>query len=253
MNDANVLLIDAGNSRVKWAWLRDECLQEPASAFHARNGFFTALESAWMQAGQPTRVLVSNVAGSDFASKLTTYAKNYWRLQPRFIVPGVESCGVVNAYHDPHRLGADRWAALIAARHLMPGAGCIIDCGTAITVDAISADGRHLGGLILPGLRAMQSALFNNTHDLPYTMNEPAAYLVPLAHDTVTAINSGSLYAVVAALDRIVADLSAQFEIEFKLITGGDVAYITPLLSTQYRHEPRLVLQGLAIIARATS
>lgn len=207
----------------------------------------------WTQNEKPVRVIVSNVAGEVFANNLIIHTEKYWEIQPEFIMPRATAFGISNAYQDAGKLGADRWATLIAAHHAGHGATCIVDCGTAITIDAINAQGEHLGGLILPGLATMRSALAGNTHALPYTMDGVATNLVPLAQDTVKAITNGSLYAVVSAIDRIVADLCAQLEIESTIITGGDAEHLMPLLATQYQHEPQLVLQGLAIIARMTS
>jgi type III pantothenate kinase len=247
------MLIDAGNSRVKWAWLRDDSLDEAGSALHAHGAFFDLAASIWTQNKRPIRVVVSNVAGDEFAKRLTALVENCWRLQSEFIVPRDAAFGITNSYDDASKLGADRWAALIAAHHSHPGTSCIVDCGTAITIDAITASGKHLGGLILPGFMTMQDALSSNTHGLPYTINNQMVDMVPLAQDTDNAIISGSLYAVTAAIDRIVADISATLEIETKIITGGDASRLMPLLATQYHLEPNLVLQGLAIIARAAS
>jgi len=243
-------LIDAGNSRIKWAWLDSEGLRETDSRSHVEDGFFNPLASIWMQVPRPARIIVSNVAGAVFAEKLTSHAQRHWQVLPEFITPVAAAFGITNAYPEPGTLGADRWVALIAACHLDLGACCVVDCGTALTLDALSAEGKHLGGLILPGLTMMRSTLTSNTQGLANTMNEPAANLRPFARDTATAITSGVLYAVVAAIDRIVAEQCAAVKINTLIITGGDAPRIQPLLSAQYQYEPNLVLYGLAIIAR---
>ncbi|MEO5574459.1 MAG: type III pantothenate kinase [Gammaproteobacteria bacterium] len=251
MNSDSIFLVDAGNTRVKWAWLREHNLQEPGSALH--DSFFDLANSILMQGMRPLRVVVSNVAGDEFAKKLVANVKHCWQLQPEFIVPCATAFGVTNAYTDAGKLGADRWATLIAAHHAKFGASCIVDCGTAITIDAITAAGKHLGGVILPGLACMQTALAGNTQGLTYTISDRVANLTPLAQDTDSAISSGSLYAAIAAIDRIVADISTVLEIKGNIITGGDAARLMPLLATHYHFEPNLVLQGLAVIARASA
>lgn len=251
LNNNNILLIDAGNSRIKWAWLHNQGLQNPGGTLHADGTFFDLSAPLWMHDERPVRVVISNVAGDEFAKKLRAIVQNHWQLQPEFIVPCAVAFGVTNAYSDAGKLGADRWATLIAAHHANHGASCIVDCGTAITIDAITAAGKHLGGVILPGLATMQGALSSKAHGLPYTMNNHAEDIAPFARDTVSAITSGSLYAMIAAIDRIVVDISASLKIESRIITGGDAARLMPLLATRYHFEPNLVLQGLAIIARA--
>ena len=246
-------MIDAGNSRIKWAWLDGEGLHEPGCHSHAENGFFNPTDSIWTQVPQPARIIVSNVAGAGFAEKLSDHAQRHWQILPEFITPVAVAFGIIHAYPEPGKLGADRWATLIAAYHLDVGACCIVDCGTALTIDALGAAGKHLGGLILPGLTMMRSALSSNTQGLANTMDEPAANPSLFARDTATAITSGALYAVVAAIDRIVAEQCAAVKINTLIITGGDAPRIQPLLSAQYHYEPNLVLHGLAIIARESS
>ncbi|MEO7557480.1 MAG: type III pantothenate kinase [Gammaproteobacteria bacterium] len=253
MNPHRTLLIDAGNSRIKWAWLDSEGLRETGSCLHTEDAFFHPTDSIWAQVARPARIIASNVAGARFAEKLTAHAQQHWQLRPEFITPIAAAFGITNAYSEPGRLGADRWAALIAAYHSNPGACCVVDCGTAITIDALCAEGKHLGGLILPGLTMMRSALSSNTQGLANTIDEPTANLAPFARDTAAAITSGGLYAVVAAIDRIVAEQCAAVKFNTLIITGGDAARIQPLLSAEYHYEPNLVLHGLAIIAREQS
>lgn len=171
-------------------------------------------------------------------------------MTPEFIIAQHSAFGVSNGYSEPHKLGPDRWAALIAAHHAQLGATCIVDCGTALTIDVLTADGKHLGGLIMPGLNLMRSALFFHTHALPCKMNlETETDIASLARDTQAGIRSGTLYAVVATIERVIADIASDRKLRTRVITGGDAEHIAPRLAGHYRHEPDLVLQGLAIIA----
>lgn len=244
-----MLLLDAGNSRVKWAWLEAGHLHHPGVL--ARHGM--RLEYLVQQEGpasaRPQRIFVSNVAGEEFADQLARETQSLWRVQPEFISAQACAFGVHNAYTRPVKLGADRWAALVAAHHIQTGAACIIDCGTAITVDTLDADGRHQGGVILPGLHSMRHALISNTHGILDDAETEMSSMTPFAHDTASAVSSGTLYAVVAALDRIIATVNSRLTIQAHFITGGDAVRIMPLLEVPCRHEPLLVLQGLAVIA----
>ncbi|MBI3344966.1 MAG: type III pantothenate kinase [Gammaproteobacteria bacterium] len=242
----SILLLDIGNSRIKWGFLREGVIRGTGGAAHGECPP-DDLIAVWGE--RPARLVVSNVRGEEFAATLTACTLNVWNLLPEFITPSRHDFGVTNTYRDAEKLGADRWAALIAAHHLHHGAACIVDCGTAITIDTLSAEGKHLGGLILPGLTTMRKALSNQTATLPMTLEQQVSELTPLAQDTGQAILQGTLYAAVAAIERARADLSSRFAIQSWLITGGDAGQLMPLLSVTFKHEPDLVLQGLAIIA----
>ncbi len=246
MNAEHTLLLDIGNSRIKWGFLREGVIRGAGGAAH---GKCTPDDLIAVWGERPARLVASNVRGEQFAAALTACTLNAWHLRPEFVTPSRQAFGVTNAYRDAEKLGADRWAALIAAHHLHPGAACIVDCGTAITIDTLGAEGKHLGGLILPGLTTMRKALGSQTAALPMAPEQQILELTPLAQDTGQAIVQGTLYAAVAAIERARADLSSRFAVQSWLITGGDTAQIMPLLSVTFRHEPDLVLQGLAIIA----
>src|SRR5690606_31240552 len=109
------------------------------------------------------RIVACNVAGAENAERIAAQFK----ITPEWVVPQREQCGVKNGYKKPAQLGADRWASLIAARAMHDGASLVVNAGTATTIDLLDNSGRFLGGLILPGLRLMRSALANNTAELP--------------------------------------------------------------------------------------
>ncbi len=185
------------------------------------------------------------------------WIRGHWSVEAEFVVPRRRAFGVVNAYPAPERLGSDRWAALIAARRLSGQAPvCIVDCGTALTIDAMDARGRHRGGLIVPGLRIMMSAVEEKTRGLPATVqpaaaDETAAPPVDLlAADTQAALLGGAVYALVATIDRIVGDVGQSLGRDTRrFLTGGDAGHLRPLLGHDYREVPELVFEGLALIA----
>lgn len=253
MSTDTVLLLDAGNSRVKWACLDARGLHTFGNVAHRGMDLYNFIGPAWEQLPTLQRVVAANVAGPALAAQLTACTGKLWALRPEFIGAQPSGFGVTSAYHEPDKLGADRWAALVGARYLTPGGSIIIDCGTAITVDALSNAGIHLGGVIVPGLGAMRHTLATATHiDAALSNEEPgtSSTLTPYARTTAAAVRNGTLYAAVAALDRILQDMTTTDTPETCIITGGDAVFIQPLLARPCRHEAHLVLQGLAIIAR---
>jgi type III pantothenate kinase len=190
------------------------------------------------------------VAGEDFEQELAQWCQQVWELQPVFIRAAKQGFGVTSAYTHADRLGADRWVAMVAAQRQVRGASCVIDCGTATTIDVLQADGQHLGGLILPGLQLMAESLSTRTR---IVVDETEGGNTTLfARNTADAIHGGALYAQVATLDRVYNDVEQALEMPVnRVITGGNAAEILPLLSGEHQHMPDLVLQGLMIIAES--
>ncbi len=158
------------------------------------------------------------------------------------------------AYTKPEEFGADRFAALVAAHRYTQRFCITVDCGTAVTIDALTADGQHLGGLILPGLELMRRSLIEHTARINVSLanNEDGLF----GHTTSQGVCAGTLHALAGAIDRIVNGMTARMledcgedSIEY-LMTGGGGAYMLRHLTARYRLEPWLVLQGLAIITR---
>jgi type III pantothenate kinase len=239
------LLVDAGNSRVKWGILKRTRIHGVDSVAHGVDVFAT-LASVWEGLERPDRVVVASVAGQEFDEDLRDWVMEHWGLDAELVVPPPRGQGVVNAYAEPQRLGADRWAALVAARGLVEGPVCVVDCGTAITVDALAADGTHLGGLIVPGMAMMGQALVEHTRGIDAIEGGRAALL---ARDTAGAVRGGARYAAIALIDRVCADLEAELGGIERIIGGGDAGLLLPLLSGPFHYEPNLVLDGLARIA----
>jgi type III pantothenate kinase len=198
----------------------------------------------------PKKVLVASVLDQGFKDDVHRWASAIPGLQVEFIHTQATSHGVRVAYTDPSRLGVDRFLALVAARHHILTARVIIDCGTAVTIDALSLDGRHLGGLILPGLGMMRGCLVSDTSliDLShYSLVNPL-----FARDTGDAVLSGTLRMLAAAIDRIGTDMEAQLDGPVtRLICGGDAERLIPLLDYDSVHDPLLVLKGLALFAQS--
>jgi type III pantothenate kinase len=239
-----LLLIDAGNTRIKWALAADDApLGQWSDSGAVTHAELNHLPASWQQ-HRVTRAIVSNVAGVKVRDQLQlmlpTTAIDWFASR-------AELAGVRNGYRNPAQLGCDRFAAAIGAHALEPGKALVVaTCGTATTIDALSAEGDFLGGMILPGLGLMASSLARNTAQLPQ-IAASGAIPAGFADNTDDAILSGCLSAQAGAIERACALLGASLCV----LSGGAARYIAPALSAPYRMVDNIVLVGLH--AAATS
>ncbi len=246
-----MLLLDVGNTSVKWVMLENTVMSPGGYFLYQDENFDVLAQAAWGELQAPGKIVVSNVAGSDLGEKLADWTQSHWGLTPVYARVADKAFGVSNAYARPTDLGVDRWAAMIGAHATTTGALCIIDCGTAVTLDFLAPGGIHKGGLILPGVAMLQRMLLNNTAGINLS-NDPQ-FAAPFARGTADAVQGGALYTVAAAIDHIVVDMGVAAGTRPEVvITGGDAEQIQSLLSCSARHEPDLVLKGLAILAGDT-
>ena len=244
-----ILLLDVGNTSVKWGVCEGGNIVTSGSFIHRGNDINDLAERSWPELQKPVGVVIANVAGEELERRLTGWIVRQWDITPVFIAATGRAGGVTNAYTTPEHLGVDRWAALIGAHHHHgSGAVCVVDCGTAITLDMLAADGVHQGGLILPGVGMLQQLLLKNTALTNSSRAQKPAS--PFAMGTADAINDGALYMAVAAIDRVVADMASASDAHLDVvITGGDASRILTLLVCPARHDSELVLKGLVMLA----
>jgi type III pantothenate kinase len=236
------LLVDIGNSRLKWATSVQDGLvigqAMPNSALTEAR-----LADAWRVLPKPDGLAISCVSARRLAAIAHSVASALW---PGIIILDAKSeaqaFGVKNAYLQPDKLGVDRWLALLAARRHYALPVCIVDCGTAITVDLLNSQGRHLGGMICPGLELMKQSLSAGTAALRY---DDSAFTVGPANHTAAAIYSGVLSAAAGLVEHV---LSAQTEPCQLLLTGGDARLIAGQLGYPFRIDPDLVFRGLSML-----
>lgn len=241
------LLIDLGNTSIKWGRLIAGALHGTASTRHRGVGLQVVLERNWRSLERPERILAANVSGPGAALELARWTERRWGIEVSFVSTRAAACGVSNGYRRPERLGVDRWLALIAAHARHPSGSCVVDCGTAITIDALGEGGRHLGGLIAPGLQMMRRALIEGTAGIDVLPAEPEGIL---ARDTPEAVAGGTLLAAVALVERVLRTLRGRLGAGLPLLlTGGDAERLHPLLEVEAELHADLVLRGLALEA----
>lgn len=237
------LLVDIGNSRLKWAIEREGDILNFEALDYRQEDFLACLRQRWQALEAPDQLALASVAQPQVAEAVMTLAQSLWPQQLSFVRPHAsrQAFGVVNAYAQAETLGLDRWLAMLAAYREYPGGVCVIDCGTAITVDVVHADGRHAGGLICPGLQAMKQALAVSTAALTVDgqMNQ-----LDLAANTRTAIANGVLLAAVGLIETVIQRFAAQCHV---VLTGGDSRLLADALTESVDVDGHLVLKGLAL------
>lgn len=243
-----MLTVDIGNTNIKWAvWNDARIIQTGCREYSKQDP--EIVFAVWNDMQPESRVMVACVAGESVEQALDKWMQRHWSIVPEFLRSTAKQGGVICAYADPSQFGVDRWAALLGARSLYDDPVCIIDAGTAITVDLLDAGGVHRGGRILPGLRMMQQALLKGTAGIHQTEGEPAAF----ASNTADAVSSGTLHMLQAALIEICSSAGQCLGSNMKIIiTGGMSEQIMSLPSMpEMLHEPDLVMKGLYVAAES--
>lgn len=228
-----ILCLDAGNSRLKYG------LFDGAGWYKQRTLDYPHLDDLPARLREkPARIVACNVAGEEVRLRIEALAEQIG-VPLDWLTSSFTACGVSNGYDNPRQLGADRWAALIAARALHEGPCVVVMAGTATTIDTLNAKGLFRGGLILPGLSLMRAALASNTADLPHA----AGHYQLHPTNTDDAIVSGAIHATLGAIERMRATLGAD---ALCLLSGGAAAELAPHLDQPLRLVDNLVLEGLA-------
>ena len=242
------LAIDIGNTRLKWA---QYSAPRPGAALMRHGAVFletidSLADTDWKSLAAPSSVLGCVVAG-DGVKRRVEEQLELWDVEPRWVVPTAAACGVINGYEHPNRLGVDRWVALIGARHRVLGPGAarpalVVMVGTAVTVDALDASGRFLGGLILPGFGLMLRALEMGTAGL----KAPTGEAVDFPTNTSDALMSGGADAIAGAVERMHRKLRMRTGVAPALImTGGAAVKLAPITELKFETVDTLIFEGL--------
>lgn len=242
------LAIDIGNTRLKWAQYSSP---KPFAALLNHGAVFletidTLADKEWRALPAPGSVLGCVVAGEGVKRRVEEQLE-IWDVEPRWVVSGASACGVTNSYDHPSRLGVDRWVALIGAWHRViaqgaPRPALVVMVGTAVTVDALDASGRFLGGLVLPGFGLMLRALEMGTAGL----KAPTGEAVDFPTNTSDALMSGGADAIAGAVERMHRKLLARTgEAPLLMMTGGAAVKLAPITDLPFETIDTLIFEGL--------
>ncbi len=246
--------IDIGNTRLKWALYEQA---RPGAALLDQGAVFlenidALAESEWKALPQPGTMLGCNVAG-DAVRRRVEEQLELWDIAPRWVVSSAEEAGVRNGYDHPGRLGTDRFVAQIGARwHVLqrgaPRPALVVMVGTAVTVDALDAEGRFLGGLILPGHGIMLRALEGGTAGL----RVPTGEVFDFPTNTSDALTSGGTYAITGAMERLHRHLQQRCgQAPLTLMTGGAGWKVAPWMLIEHELIDSLIFDGLLALQQA--
>ena len=242
------LAIDIGNTRLKWAQFASP--QPGAALLHHGAVFLETIDSLaeteWRSLPAPASMLGSVVAGEGVKRRVEEQLE-IWDVEPRWVVSSSQACGVINSYDHPSRLGVDRWVAVIGARHRVLAQGAarpalVVMVGTAVTVDAIDASGRFLGGLILPGFGLMLKALEMGTAGL----KAPTGEAVEFPTNTSDALMSGGTDAIAGAIERMHRKLQVRTgQAPALIMSGGAAVKLAPVIELPFELVDTLIFDGL--------
>ncbi|TAM27376.1 MAG: type III pantothenate kinase [Rhodanobacter sp.] len=240
------LLLDLGNTRLKWALAHGgEWLARGAVAWD--EDVAAVLTQAWRELPSPTHAFGASVVDAARETRIAALTVAAFARDVTWLRTPASACGVRNAYAEPLRLGVDRFLTMVAAKAAGDAPCVLVGVGTALTLDALAADGRHLGGLIAPGPRLMQQSLLGATARV---RPERPGEVHDAADNTADAVASGCWLAAVALVERFVARMSPQLGGSPRLLVhGGDAGGLLPLLALPSRHAADSVLHGLAVWA----
>jgi len=240
------LIVDVGHSRVKWAFAHQGMLESSAPGSAPVEAFDPLVDAACARASN--RALLSGQSRPESVARIAAHLRQTG-IEVDTIATGSRSLPVEPAYDE---LGCDRWLALQFAWRETQAPLVVVDCGTAITIDLVDGAGRHFGGWILAGIGSAREGLLAKAPGLHRPSAEAGETERP-ATTTAEAIERGSLLLAAGGIERAVraAERAADASVTLWL-TGGDAATLADCIDRSARHEPHLVLHGLAMATQAT-
>lgn len=249
MNAEDRLLIDIGNSHLKWLY-QSELPDAAARTYSHRKQFPDVFNEIFNDGRRPSSILIASVAGETCNEIISDWFESQWQFAPGFAKSRSSFGDIINAYDEPERLGVDRWLALIAAQDLFSGEDLVVvDAGTATTLDVLQANGRHLGGQIIPGIETMKSVLLKNTAIVSREFTETTD---GWGRSTEACITIGALDATIGMIERAMDKMVHEDMTPRLILTGGKASGLANALDFRFHREPNLVLQGLSLIASET-
>jgi type III pantothenate kinase len=250
------LLIEAGNSRIKCAFIdhTSKELINPISFFYQERQLSDDIWLHWQSLPPPDEVYFANVASENVQHMIARWVREHWHCPVHQVISLPQACGLTNGYAIPSTLGSDRFLAMIAAKQLHPNQSLIVvDCGTATTIDYVDNNGIHVGGMIVPGMSTLAIALQQTTQIKLPNGFKPNIPKLTLGRNTADAIVQGVYWQTVDFVDSEIHKL-VQRDVKNThcLLTGGNAALIAGDLQQKVEMVPNLVLQGLQAMALAS-
>lgn len=230
-----MLLLDVGNTRMKW-----RLLQPGAGTLEGAVLISEITPSIWEDFPAPKGVFACCVASTVVQEQINHLCKTRWQLSVEWLKV-TANCAGVRSFYDIHKLGPDRWAAVIAAYQRTQAPCIVVSAGTAITIDAVQTGGDYLGGVIIPGLRLMRDALATQTARLPAGEGKYSEF----PQQTLDAIYTGAIDAACGAVEQLAKRLGGMPDC---VLSGGDAPLLAERLQFKVVTVENLVLEGLQVI-----
>ncbi len=245
------LLLDIGNSTISRAMETEGNITSPKQFSYSADSLAMQLDEHLSQLEKPDAVAVASVAADATNRAVQDWFAKHWHLDSWHATVSESYQELRNSYSDVQQMGIDRWLAMIAAWSEYRTALCVIDSGTALTIDLVDSTGQHAGGYILPGIRLMQQSLIQHT-DRINTDILNRVDILPAAN-TQQAINNGACLATIAAVERALEDFNEHSSCKARcIITGGYAEQLSAFINQRIEHRPDLVLRGLALVYEAS-
>ena len=251
-----VLLIDAGNSSVKWRLSTAMNQSNISNNTYPENITESFFVDSWKSIEKPAKIFVTCVANDLVWQLLDKACQQLWSIKAVRITATAEEFGLINAYEEPSTLGSDRWCAMIGAYIEIESDFIVVDCGSAITIDVVRRSEKHrvanhLGGYILPGVTMMKNSLGAQTADVKVDTEITHSSVITPANTTTGCVNAAVYLAAVKLIETVFEQQSKKLINLQCVLTGGDANLVAELLSIKYVMMPDVVLRGLAYIARS--
>jgi len=255
-----LLLIDAGNTRIKWAVYRaQEKVLESTQAHDYQNSTWTQQLKQQLIVDACARIILCSVAGAGITQAITKLSvETSTPLQT--LANGLIALGLSQTnYQNPQQLGVDRCLLMIGARATVAqGRLCVVSCGTALTLDVLDQHGRHLGGIISASPRSIRQKMVQDAAGINVDIDLPSNLIKidsVFTQSTEQALYNGSALSAIGLVQQVWQQLQGQDEATTPqsawrlLYSGGGMPELLPYLPTEGVYYPDLIMTGLAAIA----
>ena len=236
------LQLDIGNSSAKWRLLRGDTV---IARGHYRAGDSASQATLLNCTDTLDEIWIASVAAPAVEQQLAALLVGQWGVTPWFARTEAHTAGLHNSYAEPGRMGVDRWLAMVGARQRAPGRLCVVDAGSALTIDIVSATGQHEGGYIIPGPALMERALLLDTDRVRF--DEQIDYALAPGKSTAEAVRHGIALAQAGAVALALEQAGSEPITLF--FCGGAGETLMHLGPRTGQWVPDLVFEGLGVMA----